>query len=293
MKISKTLTFMLAILPLGSAEASPWLIGVNPSLTQGSYSGSVLRDTLTDRGIRVTANYLDEGGITAGYSRTRVGMKTSPSISQDNWLLSGHLNHYLDSGNGKLTFRLDGYRLNNNDFAGGTGGVTTYAPQISWLSSDSMKYSDLGFAYSSYPNQLTVKQYTPTAGFGFDRGSDWIQLRAYLIRGLNPARAEGKSSTTGMDAKWTHYFSPGSPIMPTFASLGIFLGEKIYAVDMDAMSVANLADLQRGGETVSLGWKMARNVKLFALLGQSRYRNALIANDYKLNVGYLDLSVDW
>ncbi|NNM81173.1 MAG: hypothetical protein HKL98_01010 [Burkholderiales bacterium] len=292
MKMKLAGPLLLTLMSMGKAEASSWLFDANPSLTQGTYSGSIERSSLTDRGIKVSASYLDQGAITAGYSRTLVAMKTAPTIDQDNWLLSGHFNRYLDSGHGRLSFRLDGYRLNNNDFVGQTGGVTTIAPQVSWLSNDGMLYADLGYARSGYQNALTVQQYTPTAGFGLNGGNDWIQFRAFLIRGLNPLRAEGKSATTGADAKWTHYFAAGSPLKPSSVSLGISLGEKIYAVDMDAMSVANLADLQRGGETVGLGWKISRDAKLFALAGQMRYTNTQIANDYRLNVGYVDLSFD-
>ena len=275
------------------AQADAWSFNATPSLTQGSYSGSVQRDKLSDIGVMISGDYLDQGGVTAGYSKTRVSMKNAATIDQDNFLLSGRKHIYLDSGSGRLTLRLDGYRLNNNDVTGATNGVSVIAPQVGWLSNDRTLYADIGYANSSYPNQPTIRQYTPTMGFGFNSNADWIQMRGYLISGLNPASTGGKSNTSDLDMKWTHYFAPGSELVPASLSLGVAAGQKMYAVDMDAQSVANLADLSKGAATLGLTWNINKSTKLFVLAGQSRFSNVTLPNDYKLNVGYASLSIDW
>jgi hypothetical protein len=291
---SKIISIGIAMAALScQAQADTWSFNATPSLTYGSYSGSVQRDKLSEIGVMISADYLDQGGVTAGYSNTRVNLKNATTIDQNNYLLSGRKHIFLDSGSGRLTLRLDAHRLNNNDVTGATNGVSVIAPQVGWLSDDHTLYADLGYANSRYPNQTTVHQYTPTLGFGFNSNADWIQMRAYLISGLNPASTGGNSSTSDLDMKWTHYFAPGSELVPASVSLGVAAGKKMYAVDMDAQSVANLADLSKGAATLGLAWNINKNTKLFVLAGQSRYSNVAMANDYKLNVGYASLSIDW
>lgn len=275
-------------------QAADWTFNASPSVTQGGYKGSNLRDTLSERGLRVSGDYLEQGGFTAGYGTTRIGMKNGVvATDQKNYLLSGRLHFTPDAIPGRLTLRVDAHRLDNNDATRNTDSVNVIAPQLSWLSRDESVYADLGYARSGYQNQLSVRQYTPTIGLGFNGGADWIQVRSYMVRGLNPARAAGKSSTNGLDTKWTHFFASQSSWVPASLTLGVITGERIYGVDMDAQSVANLADLGKGGLSLGLSWKLAKNLKLYALAGQSRFRDVALSNDYKLNVGYLNVAVDW
>ncbi len=273
--------------------ADTWVLKATPSITSGSYSGSQQRDKISEVGLMISGDYLEQGGVTVGYSNTQVNMKTTSAIKQDNYVVSGRMNYFPDALTGRLTLRLDGYTVNNNDATGNTSNVTAYAPQISWLSSDGMLYADLGYAKSRYQNQLNASQFTPTIGFALNGGADWVQIRSYLISGLNPVRAANKSSTTALDANWTHYFAPESTFAPSTMSLGVSMGEKIYAVDMDAQSVSNLADLSKGGATVGLGWNIAKDTKLFVLAGQTKYSDVALNNNYKLNVGYANLTVAW
>jgi hypothetical protein len=273
--------------------ADTWALKATPSITSGSYSGSQQRDKISDVGLMISGDYLEQGGVTVGYSNTQVNMKNASAIKQDNYVVSARTNYFPDGLTGHLTLRLDGYKVNNNDATGNTNNVTALAPQISWVSSDGMLYADLGYAKSRYQNQLNASQFTPTIGFGLNEGADWIQLRSYLISGLNPVRAANKSRTTALDANWTHYFDTGATLVPATMSLGVSTGEKIYAVDMDAQSVSNLADLSKGGATVGLGWNVAKDTKLFVLAGQTKYSDVALNNNYKLNVGYANLTVGW
>jgi hypothetical protein len=276
------------------AHAAPWYFNAAADVTEGSYKDSILRDKLSESGITISGDYLDQGGVTTKYSKTRVSMKNSATATdQKTLLLSGRLHFRPDAFPGRLTVRLDGYRITNNDVTADTDRVAVVAPQVGWLSKGENLYVDLGYASSRYQNQLSVRQYTPTIGFGFNTGADWIQLRSYQIRGLNPDRAAGKSSTSGLDMKWTHFFTSQSALVPTSLTLGVATGERIYAVDMDAQSIANLADLNKGAATLGLGWNITKSAKLFVLAGQSRFRNVALSNDYKLNVGYASLSLDW
>ena len=280
-----------------SAHADQWKLYTTISDTEGGYANSAQRDRLSERGLSVSAEYLDQGGLSMGYRKTSIRAKnttpTTASIDQSNLLLSGRLDFRPDALPGRLSMRLDGHRITGDDIAGDSGDVSVIAPQLSWLSKNETLYLDLGYAASHYQNQLSVRQFTPTVGFGFNAGADWIQLRGYLIGGLSSTRADGKSRTTALETKWTHYFASRSALMPASLTLGITAGERIYAVDRDARSVANLADLEKGAATLGLSWNIAKNAKFFALVGQSRYSNSTLSDDYKLNIGHAGLSFDW
>jgi hypothetical protein len=271
------------------AVAETWTVKATPSLMLGSYSGSQARNKISEAGMTLAADYLEQGGVTVGYSNTRVNMKNATTTNQNNVLASGRMNFWPDSLTGRVTVRLDVH-----DVTGNANALTAYAPQLSWLSSDSMVYADIGYANSKYKNNgLRINQFTPTVGFGFNGGSDWLQLRSYLISGLTPALAANKSSTTSLDANWTHFLAAGDALMPASVTLGLSSGEKIYAVDMDAQSVANLADLSKGSANLAATWNVNKDTKFFAFVGQSRYTDVALNNNYKLNVLYGNLSVSW
>jgi len=271
------------------AVADTWTVKATPSLTQGSYSDSLARSKISDAGVTLAADYLDQGGVTVGYSNTRVNMKNALDINQNNVLVSGRLNYWPDSLGSRLTVRLDAH-----DASGNVNAVTAYAPQVSWLSSDSSVYADIGYANSRYKNNsLRVQQFTPTVGFALNGGSDWLQVRSYLINGLTPALAANKTSTQSLDVNWTHFLAPGSAFSPSSVTLGVSGGEKIFAVDMDAQMVANLADLGKGSASVAAAWDIAKNTKFTALLSHSRYTDVALNNNYKLNVLYGNVSVSW
>jgi hypothetical protein len=294
-KFNSSILYLAITLPFIScnAQADSWYANTSASFTQGSYSGSALRKQLSEAGLTVGADYLEQGGMTLGLSKTQISMKGGSSTNQNNLLLSGRLHYWLDAIPGKLTLRVDTYRITNNDTTGDTNNVTALAPQVSWLSNDAMLYADLGYAASRYQNQLNANQFTPSVGFALNDGSEWVQLRAYLISGLNPARAANRTSTQAVDAKLTHFFTSQSHLVPSSLTLGIASGDRIYAVDMDAQSVANLSEIHKGAASLALAWHVTKTSDLLLVLGQNRFQNPTLNNNYKLNVGYASLSTNW
>jgi hypothetical protein len=281
----------LALSPAVYADA--WSVSATPSITQGAYGNSTTRNSLSDIGVTVSADYLEQGGMTAGYSNTIVNRKNGlNSIDQNNMLLSGRMNFFTDALPGKVTARLDGYQVQNNQ-TDDTSKADVIAPQFSWLSRDNKLYLDVGYANSRYRNGLNITQYSPTIGFGLNDGYDWLQLRSYQISGNNPASTAGKSSTASFDAKWTHFFTPASVLMPASLTLSAVTGEKVYAVDMDAQSVANLADLSTGSATAALAWNVSKKTKVLLMAGQTQFRETNPSKDYNLAFGYLSLSTAW
>ena len=274
--------------------AKPFFFNVATSATRGVYIDSSHRESMSESEVSISGEYLDDGGVTAGYGKTFVWMKVADmNIEQQHRFVSGRMYFWPHILQGRLTTRFDAHQINNNDVTGETDGVIVVAPQLSWLSYDASLYFDLGYANSRYRNQLDVHQYTPTVGMGFNDNADWIQLRGYQISGLNPARVVGKTQTSGMDVKWIHYFASRAALVPSFFSLGVMTGERSFAVDMDAMSVANLADLSTGSATLLLAWDIKTWGSFSVLAGKNRYRDVDFSNNYTLNLVYANFTLKW
>lgn len=278
-----------------TVHAQDWKFGLAPSVTTGYYPNSAVREHYLERGATLTANYRDQGGLTLGMSKTFVDMKnTIPDTDQSNLLLSGHWSFQTSALPGRWTTRMALNGVRNDDQSNVTNRVAAFAPQLSWLSVDRTLYADVGLAKSYYQSDLIVNQVTPTLGFSLNDGYEWVQLRAYLISGMNPLLASGKSSTSAVELKWTHFLSASSFAMkPSSFTVGLMSGERIYAVDMDAQSVANLSDIQTGSANVGVTWQLAKTAKMFVLLGQSQFRNTALNNDYQLNVAHATLALDF
>jgi len=273
--------------------AGEWNTTLGGQAAYGAYSGADQRDAWASAGVVLSADYLEKGGYTLGVSGTNIkGRAGVPDIDQSAVFASGRLNFTPDKLPGRLTARLDLHAIDNDDATGDTDGVRVVAPQLSYLSFDKRSYVDLGYAHSTYRNDLSVNQWTPTVGVGFNQGADWLQFRGWFIDPSNAARAQGKDSTTALETKWTHWLAPNMLGIDNLKA-SLLLGERIYAVDGDAGSVANLADIQRGGASLGAEWKIGSAGKLLAQFGQDRYRNATLADDYKSNYGYLWLSTQW
>ncbi|MDQ6974999.1 MAG: hypothetical protein Q9M22_00380 [Mariprofundaceae bacterium] len=275
------------------AEDSDWTIKADLQGEYGSYNKSIKRDSITNAGIIIAADYLDQGGFSLAVNSTTVKYKLAPTINQQSYFASVRYNLHVDGLPGKLMLRLDGHYISNNDVTGNSDGVKIIAPQLAFMNYAKNFYMDIGFAHSSYKNNLTINQYTPTLGFGFNDLADWAQLRAYLIDTSNPLRAQNKSKTAGAELKWTHWFAPSNSLHLYKLQAGILAGERIFAVDGDAAAVYNLADVQRGSASLGLTWNLTDTTHLMVLAGEERYLDNTIANSYSSRFVYIDLSTQW
>lgn len=279
--------------PIAMAQEGDWEVRTDIQANYGSYSKSVLRDNISSAGMILTADYLEQSGFSLAANASKVQFKTAPAISQQSYFASGHLHSNIDGLPGTLSFRLDGHYISNNDISGNTDGVSVFAPQISFTDFEKSYYIDIGYARSSYKNQLTINQYTPTIGFGFNEQADWLQLRGYFISPSNAARAQNKSSTTAAEIKWSHWFAPDNMLKLHQMRLNVLAGERIYAVDGDAAAVYNLADVQRGSVSLGLQWRISDAAKWLLLAGQESFLDNTINNSYNSRFIYSDISITW
>ena len=288
--------FVLYLVCLSSmvfAESS-WNYRLDIQGEGGGYRGSLFRDYIAGGGVFVHADH-ERGGVTLGFSRTRINFKAGiGDIDQEEWFASGRLHTKTPILKGKFTTRLDFYRINNNDPGNYTDDVIIIAPQLSWMNQNRSFYLDIGYARSIYRRDLDVDQLTPTIGFAFNDGYDWIQLRSYLIKSSNSLRSQGKKETVAIDAKWTHYFGQDKPWGSLeYIRLGILAGERVFAVDGDIMDVFNLSNTQKGTLSLTSKWALTEKQKILLGVGLSRYKNGFVDDEYTLPIIYAGYSISF
>ena len=284
---------LLAMQPLLHAAENDWTLAAELPVTYGNYSGSLNRESIVSSGVLLHADYLEKSGFSLGGNYTLLKAKVGNSINQQQIYGSLYYNTYLDALPGALTWRLDGYAINNNDITGNTDRVKVIAPQLSFLNYGKTIYLDMGYAYSTYSNNLKVHQFTPTLGFALNDAADWIQLRGYLIKPSNALRAQNKNSTAALGAMWMHWFAPGAVMVPEKMIVGGLIGDRIYAVDNDAATVYNLTDVQRGSVSLGMQWKTGEHSSLLLMLGNEFYLNNLTGNRYNNRFAHLNISTRW
>ena len=303
--MKRLLCLVLAGLPItftlpAVADDRNWEVKTDLQGLYGSYEGSEERDQISNIGLFLHADYLEQGGVSFGYNRTMVGFKdASADIDQDQLYVNGRFSLMPDWARGQIGLRLDAHWVDNNDDLNGTGDLNIVAPQLYYLNFGKTFYADLGYARSSYGDALAfsgdleVDQLTPTLGFGFNEGKDWLQFRGYLIDPSNPDRAQGKSDTSAIEAKWTHWFAGRGPLGLDNLGILALAGERIYAVDPDSAVVYNVADVQKGSAAVSGQWRLNDSNMLMLQLGYESYTNELIADDYTNLYLYVDFTHNW
>ncbi|MBT4838318.1 MAG: hypothetical protein HON94_13340 [Methylococcales bacterium] len=219
--------------------------------------------------------------------------------------------NYFTNSSGKIMSQIAYHTVSNDDLTKNTHDVTVIAPRFSYQTFDDSLLMSLDVSQSSYPNDISVTQLVPSLGVAFNSGFDWLDLKlvavklsdaittsnnnssdvistatynAFTLNSSSQYTASGSfsknASTTifenkealALDLKWIHWFGNDSLLNVSSLHVGYMLGEKMFAVDNDAMSVSNLADLQVSNFSVALTWKIKRDYEVMLLWGQSVYK---------------------
>jgi hypothetical protein len=291
--INYLLLSLFLFIPNTYAE-SGWKYRLDIQGEGGGYRNSLFRNYIAGGGVYVHADH-ERGGIILGYNRMRIDFKLGiGDIFQEEYFASGQLHFKPPLLGGVFTTRFDFYRINNNDAGNYTDDVIILAPQLSWMNQSKSFYLDIGYARSIYRRNLDVDQLTPTIGFAFNDGYDWIQLRTYLIKSSNVLRSQGKAETVALDVKWTHYFGQNKPLgLLEYIRLGILAGERVFAVDGDAIDVFNLSNTQKGTVSLITKWALTKKQKILLGAGLSRYKNGFVNDTYILPIVYAGYSISF
>lgn len=280
-----------------------WTFNLTPQWTYGAYQNSPVRSSFQDTGVVFSARHQDRSGIAAGITHTDLRFKTSiPTLRQDAFYFSGHFKYMPEADvlPGSLTLRGDVHQVNNNDATNETNQVFAIGPQIAYLGHGKSEYFDLGYTHTRYGKShlgnpsLNVRQWTPTAGFGFNQGEDWVQLRIYGIRFDSSARTRNLSGTHALEAKWMHYLKQGGRA-PDQVQVSALLGKRMYAIDGDAAVVFNIPDLQKGSLSAMAQWQVTSGMRWLLSGGYSRYETLAggASTVYSASSLYTGLNVQW
>lgn len=301
-KLNKILlsALMLAGTLTTSAYAGEnWYMAATASAMPGQYSGSVERDRLFSGSFILNADYLDSFSFAVAYNNTRISFKNTGAgtfeINQD--AFAGRLQYHFfsDSVGGKITMQLVGHQILNDDATGQTDDVSVFAPKLAYTNYDRDLYIDFEYVESNYPNNgnLIMTQLTPSIGFGFNQNADWLRIKAYLITSSDKNLSQGEESLSSVSIKWSHWMASGAALSPDSFFIDVLAGKRIYAVDNDAFTVYNLADVQQGSVLLGLGWQPAEGFDVTMIAGVENYENKLINNIYNQQYLYLSLSKSW
>jgi len=276
----------LSLSPL--AYADDWSGYADASLLAGAYSGSTTRTAINAYGASLNLDYLEWAGMKLAGSQLTL-TDNGIAITQQSAFASAYLNHFCDTLGGVFKFRLDVHQADLSDGLTYQDSVRAYAPQISFLNYQKSFYMDLGYSISTYDLGLEAKQYTPTLGFGFNQGADWLQMRGYWIDATDTVSGV-VSSTQAAEFKLTHWTAPGSVFSQYF--INALVGERILAVDGDAAAIYSLADKQQGGGAIGVAWQ-SHYVDGMLMLSVDQYLDQATSAAYINSLAYISISKSW
>ncbi len=303
MKSFKTLTksiFIFSLLsPLSVNASDNWYVSTTVNGMTGNYAGSEQRNDLLSASFILKADYLDSFSFAVAYNNFNINFKDAGAgpfeINQDAFAGQLQYHFYSDTFSGKITTQIVAHSISNNDASGLSDDVSVYAPKLAYTSLDNDLYLDIEYVNSSYPNNgdLTITQLSPSVGFAFNQQSDWLRLKLFLIESSDKNLSQGEDSLSSVAIKWSHWLSPGAALGINSFFIDVLAGKRIYAVDNDAFSVYNLADIQQGSLLFGLNWKAGGDIDISAIAGVEKYENKSISNDYNQQYIYLSLTKHW
>lgn len=270
------------------AYADDWSGYADASLLAGAYSGDTTRTAINAYGASLRLDYLEQAGVKLAGSQL-VLTDNGIAITQQSAFASAHWNYFCDTLGGVFKFRLDVHQSDLSDDVAYKDSVRAYAPQISFLNYQKSFYADLGYSTSTYNLGLEAKQYTPTLGFAFNQGADWLQMRGYLIDTKDTVSGS-VASTRATEFKLTHWTAPGAVFSQYFVHA--LVGERILAVDSDAASIYSLVDKQQGGGAIGAAWQ-SHYVDGTLMLSVDQYLNQTTSATYINSLAYISISKSW
>ncbi|MDQ7002582.1 MAG: hypothetical protein Q9N02_07870 [Ghiorsea sp.] len=271
------------------AYADDWSGYTDVSWLTGAYSGNTTRTAVNAYGASMNVDYLERAGVKVAGSQLNL-TDNGNLITQQSAFVSAYMNYFCDTFGGVFKFRLDAHQANLSDNFTYKDSVRAYAPQVSFLNYQKNFYLDLGYSVSTYDLGLEAKQYTPTLGFAFNQGSDWLQMRGYLIDTKRTGRGI-VSSTQAVELKLTHWTAaPSSLFSQLFANA--LVGERMLAVDGDAASIYSLVDKQQGGGAIGAAWQ-SHYVDGMVMLSIDKYLNRASNATYTNSLAYISVSKSW
>lgn len=285
--IQRLLTLLLFLVAANAWALDCWTVSLTPQALFGNYSSSPVRSEIKSQGLLLNTQYLERDAILLGYFPLQLRYKHNiPGLHQATYYASLRDFQTPDCLKGWLTFRLDAYKVYNNDPTHETTNVNVIQPLISYINYAKTYYFDFGYAASSYAKshirngQLRVSQFTPSVGIGFNENTNWLRLRLYEIYASNYIRAQHMTHTDGVEITFSHYLLYYPFYIPNRIDAEVYLGNRTYAVDSDAMVVYNLGDVQQTGMYLQANWRLTSHVNFLVNGGHLNFTTLLPKNSF-------------
>ena len=276
-----------------------WYIDATLNGMVGSYSDSSLRDDFYSGSAWLNVDYIDIYSFAIAYNHLNINSKDAVpgafDVTQD--AVAGRLQYYFynDTLGGKITAQLVAYVISNDVPSVQAGGAQIVSPKLVYTNYAKDLSLDFEYVWSDYSDNsdLIVEQFATSIGFGFNKNSDWVQLKAYLIQSDNKILTQGEESLSAAAIKWKHWFSPKAFLGLDNLSVDVLAGERIFAVDNETFTVYNLEDVQQGSVLLGLGWRVGEDFDITAIAGVEKYNNKIIGNEYDRQYLYISLTQHW
>lgn len=276
-----------------------WYVDATLTGMAGNYSDTELRDNFYSGSAWLNVDYIDIYSFSIAYDHLNITSRDAVpgafDITQD--AVAGRFQYYFynDTLGGKITAQLVAYEISNDAPSAQAGGPQIISPKFVYTNYAKDLSLDFEYVWSDYSDNsdLIVEQFATSIGFGFNKNSDWVQLKAYLIQSDNKTLTQGEESLSAAAIKWKHWFSPKAFFGLDNLSIDVLAGERIFAVDNETFTVYNLEDVQQGSVLLGLGWRVGEDVDVTAIAGVEKYKNKIIENEYERNYLYISLTRHW
>jgi hypothetical protein len=274
-----------------------WQLTPSFNAMTGHYADSRTMNNQQGLGVRISGEKERQWGFTAGLQTTHIDMASITQTSvqhQDNWLASVYTHLPSTTWHGRWTLQIDTHKVKNDALHTNSNSVRALAPQITWLSNTEPLKMDLSLASSNYANTAPIYQLSSAVAYGFNNGTDWLQIRGYAINNLTPSEALGLSSTRAFDTKFTHFLNCTSTWVPTSITVGLDRGKRIYWVDMASQTIYNQPMINEGSQNIAASWKLNPKTNINLQFNQTRYyAESVEAHRFKLSTLSTQLAFAW
>ncbi len=300
--LKRTLLSALALsgmLVTGVSADERWYVDATLNGMVGNYSDSALRDNFYSGSAWLNVDYIDIYSFAIAYNYLNINSKDAVpgafDVTQDT--VAGRFQYYFynDTLGGKITAQLVAYEISNDMPSVQAGDAQIISPKFVYTNYAKDLSLDVEYVWSDYSDHsdLIVEQFSASIGFGFNKNSDWVQLKAYQIESDNKILTQGEESLSAAAIKWKHWFSPKAFLGLDNLSVDVLAGERIFAVDNETFAVYNLEDVQQESALLGLGWRAGEDIDVTATLAVEKYKNKLIDNTYDRQYLYINFTRHW
>jgi hypothetical protein len=297
MKLIRKISFsivLLAVLSQKTNASEYWTETIHFQASVMEYHDADSKQKSTNYGMLYSAEYLEDYSFMLGINKIQIGLQgSSENIDQYAYYASFKKYFTPDFLPGRLTMRIDSYDVSNSDGSTVTNDVSVFSSQFGYMGFNKSIYYDFGYTKSSYSQQLIVDQLTPIIGFMFNQGNNWLQLRGYLISSSDSLLSQGLEKTEALEVKLIRFYASTKSMSLEKLYVTAVTGERIYAVDMDSVSVANMSDIQESSLSLGGQWDGRDGWKLNVFSGVEQYFNNNDGDTYKGSYAYLNLTKQW